>query len=176
MRRRAAGPAGHRATSWASVRRAWRRSITRRAATGKPIRTPLRVTLEIRAVGTRRDLRRFVAFPYSLYAKARYPNWVPPLRAAVYDALDTRKNPFYREADRALFLALRDGRMVGRIAAIENRAHNRFSGDRTGFWGFFECEDDRQAADWLFAAVRGWLSARGLTSMVGPMNPSTNYE
>jgi hypothetical protein len=111
-----------------------------------------------------------------MYDAQRYPNWVPPLRVAVYDALDERKNPFYQEAGRALFLAERDGEVVGRIAAIENRAHNRFAGDRVGFWGFFECVDDQAVADALFAAAEGWLAGRGLDTMRGPMTPSTNYE
>ena len=134
------------------------------------------MTLEILAVATRRDLRRFVGFPYRLYDEARYPNWVPPLRMAVHDALDEVKNPFYRDATRALFLALRAGQVVGRIAAIENRAHNRFHDDRVGFWGFFECVDDQEVAEKLFAAADTWLRARGLDTMRGPMNPSTNYE
>jgi hypothetical protein len=134
------------------------------------------VTLEIHRVATRGDLRRFVGFPYRLYDARRYPQWVPPLRVAVYDALDERKNPFYREAARALFLAERGGEVVGRIAAIENRAHNRFHDDRAGFWGFFECVDDQTVADALFAAAERWLAERGLTVMRGPMTPSTNYE
>jgi hypothetical protein len=134
------------------------------------------VTIEISRVASRRDLRRFVGFPWKLYDEERYPQWVPPLRVSVYDALDVKKNPFYRDAERELFLALRDGEVVGRIAAIENRAHNRFSEDRVGFWGFFECVDDQEVADALFAAAHGWLDARGLDTMRGPMNPSTNYE
>jgi hypothetical protein len=134
------------------------------------------VPLELRTVTTRADLKRFVAFPYSLYSKRDYPHWVAPLRAAVYDALDERKNPFYREAERALFLALRDGKVVGRIAAIENRAHNAFHGDRTGFFGFFESVDDQRVADLLFRVASDWLGAHGLTTIQGPMNPSTNYE
>ena len=134
------------------------------------------MTLQIQRVASRRELRRFVDFAYRFYDRARYPNWVAPLRVAVGDALDERKNPFYREAARALFLAERDGEVVGRIAAIENRAHNEFHGDRVGFWGFFECIDDQAVADALFAAAGGWLAARGLASMRGPMNPSTNYE
>jgi hypothetical protein len=94
----------------------------------------------------------------------------------VYDALDRAKNPFYLDADRALFLAWRDGAVVGRIAAIENRAHNRFHGDRVGFWGFFESVDDQSVADALFDAADRWLGARGLDVLRGPMNPSTNYE
>jgi hypothetical protein len=134
------------------------------------------VTLEILPVATRRDLRRFVDFPWRLYNRRDHPQWVPPLRLSVYDALDEKKNPFYRQATRALFLVVRDGAVVGRIAAIENRAHNQFHDDRVGFWGFFECIDDQRVAGALFDAAAAWLGARGLTSMRGPMNPSTNYE
>jgi hypothetical protein len=134
------------------------------------------MTLEIRPVASRGDLCRFVDFPYRLYDAKEHANWVAPLRVAVYDALDRKKNPFYRDAERELFLAMRGGEVVGRIAAIENRAHNRFHDDRVGFFGFFECIDDQRAADWLFRAAAGWLSLRGLTTMRGPMNPSTNYE
>lgn len=134
------------------------------------------MSLEIISAASPRDQRRFVAFPYRLYEATRYPQWVPPLRVAVRDALDRTKNPFYRDAERELFLAIRAGVIVGRIAAIENRTHNRFSDDRVGFWGFFECIDDQPVADALFAAAEAWLRARGLDTMRGPMNPSTNYE
>ena len=133
------------------------------------------MSIRIVPAESRRDMRRFVDFPYRMYDRAAWPNWVAPLRVAVHDALSL-KNPFYREASRALFLAERDGEVVGRIAAIANRAHNRFHGDRVGFWGFFECADDQEAADALFAAASAWLAERGLVSMRGPMNPSTNYE
>ena len=134
------------------------------------------MSLVVVPVTSRRDLRRFVDVPWTLFDRKRHPQWVPPLRATVLDALDQKKNPFYREADRALFLAVRDGRPVGRIAAIENRAHNRYHADRVGFWGFFECADDQEAADALFTASARWLGARGLDVQRGPMNPSTNYE
>jgi hypothetical protein len=134
------------------------------------------VRIDVVPVTTRRDLRRFVDLPWRLFDRKRFPQWVPPLRATVYDALDRGKNPFYADADRELFLALREGAVVGRIAAIENRAHNRFHGDRVGFWGFFDTIDDQAVADALFEAAAGWLRARGLDVMRGPMNPSTNYE
>lgn len=92
------------------------------------------------------------------------------------DLLDTKANPFYQQADRALFIARRDGVPVGRIAAIENRAHNEFHGDRVGFFGFFECRDDSAAAEALLDAAAQWLTARGLTTMRGPVHPSTNYD
>jgi GNAT superfamily N-acetyltransferase len=136
----------------------------------------LPASIEVVPVTSRRDLRRFVDLPWTLFDRKRHPQWVPPLRSTVVDALDREKHPFYRDADRALFLALRNGKAVGRIAAIENRAHNRFHVDRVGFWGFFECADDQEAADALFAAATKWLGSRGLDVLRGPMNPSTNYE
>ena len=134
------------------------------------------VSITVVPVDSRRDLRRFVDVPWTLFDRRRHPQWVPPLRSTVLDALDEKKNPFYRDADRALFLAVRNGTVIGRIAAIENRAHNRFHVDRVGFWGFFECADDQEAADALFAAATKWLGTRGLDVLRGPMNPSTNYE
>lgn len=134
------------------------------------------VSVDIIPVRSSRDLRRFVGLPWKIYNRAEHPQWVPPLRIAVRDALDTNANPFYREADRELFLAVRGGTIVGRIAAIENRGHNRFHDDRVGFFGFFECRNDQEAADALFAAAERWLAGRGLDTMRGPMNPSTNHE
>jgi hypothetical protein len=130
----------------------------------------------VSTVTSRGDLRRFIDLPWRLFDRRRDPQWVPPLRLTVRDALDQRRNPFYADADRELFLARQGDRIVGRIAAIENRAHNRFHEDRVGFWGFFECVDDQDAADALFDAAETWLAARGLQVMRGPMNPSTNYE
>ncbi|MGH7616896.1 MAG: GNAT family N-acetyltransferase [Gemmatimonadaceae bacterium] len=134
------------------------------------------MSVEIIPVRSSRDLRRFVDLPWKIYNRKTQPTWVPPLRIAVGDALDVKANPFYKTADRELFLAVSDGNVVGRVAAIENRAHNDFHADRVGFFGFFECRDDREAARALFAAAESWLRTRGLDTMRGPMNPSTNHE
>lgn len=134
------------------------------------------MSVELIAVESSRDLRRFIDLPWKIYNPVEHPQWVPPLRIAVGDALNRKSNPFYKTADRQLFLALRDGKPVGRIAAIENRAHNEFHHDRVGFFGFFECRDDQEAADALFGAAERWLAARGLDTIRGPMNPSTNHE
>ena len=130
----------------------------------------------IREVRTGADLRRFIDLPWRIYNSAEHPQWVPPLKLVVRDALDVKANPFYQHADRALFLAERDGIPVGRIAAIENRAHNVTHGDRVGFWGFFECIDDAAVAEALFETAGAWLAARGLTVMRGPASPSLNAE
>ena len=131
--------------------------------------------LQVAPVRSRADLRRFVDLPWRLYAGD--PCWVPPLKSQVRGLLD-RKHPFYAEgaADREVFLAWRGKRVVGRIAAIVNRAHNAFHEDRWGFFGFFECEDDAVAAAELLAAAADWVKAKGCDTLVGPANPSTNYE
>ncbi len=133
------------------------------------------MTLEIVPVKSRRDLRRFVNLPWTLYNEVEHPHWIPPLRVTTYDALD-RTKPFYRDAERELFLAVRDGKVVGRIAAIENRAHNRYHNDRVGFWGFLESVENQPVVDALFAAAGSWLAGRGLDVMRGPVMPSTNYD
>lgn len=127
-------------------------------------------------VTDKRGLKTFVDLPWSIYNSKDHPQWVPPLKLAVYETLDTKKNPFYKRADIQLFLVEKNGKPVGRIAAIENRAHNEFHNDKVGFYGFFECIEDQEATNVLFDAAAEWLKKRGLAAMRGPMNPSTNHE
>lgn len=86
------------------------------------------------------------------------------------------KNPFFEHAQAEYFLARRDGRIVGRIAAIKNDAHTKEHGDRVGFYGFFECIHDASVARGLFDAAGAWLRERGLRVLRGPMSPSINDE
>lgn len=134
------------------------------------------MSLEILPVERNRRLSEFIDVPWRIPAIARHPTWVPPLRMMVKDLVDTKADPFYRRADRQLWVAYRDGRVVGRIGAIENRAHNEFHGDRVGFFGFFESVDDSEVARRLLDAAANWLKGRGLSAMRGPMNPSTNHD
>jgi GNAT superfamily N-acetyltransferase len=132
--------------------------------------------VDIVPVASRGGVRRFVDVPWHIRDLTDARQWVPPLRLAVLDALDEKKNPFYRRAARQLYIAMRDGRPVGRIAAIENRAHNEFHHDRVGFFGFFESIDDAEVARRLLDAAANWLRGRGLIAVRGPMSPSTNHE
>ena len=119
-----------------------------------------------------RGLERFIGFPYDLYRGD--PVWVPPLRMDVRTLLTPTKNPFFQHAAAQYFLAIRDGRTVGRIAAIKNDAHTREHGDRVGFYGFFESVNEQPVASALFDAVGRWLKDKGFRVMRGPMNPSIN--
>src|SRR3954469_17228515 len=117
------------------------------------------MSVETFSVESSRDLAAFVDVSWRIPDAVSHPRWVPPLRMMVRDVLDTKSNPFYREAARALFIAKRDGKPVGRIAAIENRAHNAFHGDRVGFFGFFESVNDPDVASALLETAREWLRA-----------------
>jgi len=130
--------------------------------------------VSVNPVESAAEARAFLRFPYRLYGG--HPYWVPPLRADARFALDTERNPFYERAELARFLAHRDGRLVGRVAAIRNCAHNEFHGDRTGFFGFFEVEEDAAAAKALLAAVDSWHRERGMDRVNGPVNPSLGSE
>jgi GNAT superfamily N-acetyltransferase len=90
--------------------------------------------------------------------------------------LSKKRNPFFQHAEAEYFLAVRDGEVLGRIAAIHNWAHNEFQGDGAGFFGFFDSVDQQPVADALFDAAAAWLKARGLTLVRGPVSFSTNDE
>ena len=130
--------------------------------------------IEIVAVDGKKALNEFVELPYRLCRGE--PNWVPPLRIAVKELLDRKKHPFYANAEAEFFLARKDGRVLGRIAAIVDQAHNRFHDEQAGFFGFFESEDDPAVARALLERARAWVRERGAKSFRGPVNPSTNYE
>ncbi|MBV9742229.1 MAG: hypothetical protein JO099_00575 [Acidobacteriia bacterium] len=119
-------------------------------------------------------LKDFIELPYRLYKED--PHWVPPLRIAVKDLLNRAKHPFYKNAEAEFFIARRDGRILGRVAAIFDRAYNQFHHENAGFFGFFECVDDVAAAEALLTTARRWVFERGARFLRGPVNPSTNYE
>jgi len=130
--------------------------------------------IEIVAADNSKELKQFVEFPYRLYRD--YPHYVPPLRIAVKELLDREKHPFYKDAEAEFFVAKKDGQVAGRVAAIVDKAHNRFHEENAGFFGFFECINDQAVADALLQRAKRWVLDRGAKFLRGPVNPSTNYE
>jgi hypothetical protein len=116
-----------------------------------------------------------VELSHRIYADC--PQWVPPLNVDAYNQLNRKKHPFHEHSDVDFFLAVRDGRDVGRIAAIENKPFNKYHNDKTADFYLFECENDTEAATALFNTVFGWAKARGLETVFGPkgMGPLDGY-
>jgi GNAT superfamily N-acetyltransferase len=130
--------------------------------------------LRLVPAATRRDLVRFFRFPRRVYRGD--PHWVEPILADRLAKVDTARNPFWRTAERELWMALRGRAVVGTIAAIHDRRAASALHRRLGTFGFFECLDDPEAARALVAGAGAWLAARGLTAMRGPYNPSADDE
>jgi GNAT superfamily N-acetyltransferase len=130
--------------------------------------------IEIIPVSGRSELGAFIGLPYALHAAD--PCWTPPLRKDARALVDRAKNPFFEHAERALFLARRAGRPLGRVAAIDDRLHRELHADGAGFFGFFDSIDDQDVARALLDAAGAWLRARGLVVQRGPVNPSMNDE
>ena len=120
-----------------------------------------------------KDLTRFLHVPYPIYRDD--PNWVAPLLDDLKKVF-TDKNPLFEHAEMKLWVAVRGGRDVGRVAGILDRNHNAFHHESTAFFGFFESVNDPAVAGALLEAVAGWAKAKGMNRLLGPMNPTTNDE
>jgi GNAT superfamily N-acetyltransferase len=132
------------------------------------------VGVEIRSVAGGRDLGRFIDLPFRLHANR--PLWVPPLKLERRLFLNRRMNAFFSHGEAEYFLALRDGRVVGRVSAQINHAFNDYQKKNWGWFGFLEFEDDQEVLDALLDAAAGWLRARGKELIVGPASFAMNDE
>jgi GNAT superfamily N-acetyltransferase len=112
------------------------------------------------------QVKRFIEIPYRLYKD--HPQWVPPLRIDVKLQLNRKKHPFYERSDADFFIAVRDGKDVGRIAALENKPYNNYHSVKQAQFYLFESEDDNEIAQVLFDALFEWARLRGLNRVVGP--------
>ncbi|MGA2111405.1 MAG: hypothetical protein ABSG98_04555 [Anaerolineales bacterium] len=133
------------------------------------------ITVEKIDTQSRAQVRRFVRFPFWLYAN--HPQWVPPLLMDSEMQLNRQKHPFFEHSDGDFFIAVRDGRDVGRIAALENRPYNRYHDTHEVQFYFFDCLDDLEVASALFNRVFEWAHERGLDEVVGPkgLSPFDGY-
>jgi hypothetical protein len=132
------------------------------------------MSLAVRPVAGKADRNAFVDLPYRLYAGDR--NWVPPLRMEAVELITPGKNPFYEHADQQLFLAARNGVLVGRISAHIDHLWltmpaEQGGGPGIGHWGLFDATD-AEAATALIGAAEDWLRAKGMTRAMGPISAS----
>jgi GNAT superfamily N-acetyltransferase len=134
--------------------------------------------VEIRKVETKSDWKTFLNLPWSIYIHngKRDPHWAPPLLDDHRSILNPAKNPFFKHGRLQAFLAYRDGEAVGRITAHVDDNYNQFQGERMGWFGFFECQNDPEAAQGLFQAAEAYLKTQGMKRLMGPANLTSNDE
>lgn len=118
------------------------------------------------------DVKKFIDFPHDLYKGDE--NYVPELYISQAKLFNRKKNPFYRHAEADLFLAYKDGKIVGRVAAIDNGGYRKFTGNNDYFFGFFDVINDYPVAEALLNKVKENAKAKGRVNIIGPVNFSTN--
>jgi len=124
------------------------------------------VAIEKVDTNSKSQVHRFTRIPFRLYKDCA--QWVPPLFVDTEMQLNRKKHPFYEHSDADFFIAVRDGRDIGRIAVLENRPFNKYHISKQATFYLFECEDDQEAASELFGRASEWARARGLDCLVGP--------
>jgi hypothetical protein len=129
--------------------------------------------MELIEAATGRQLDLFIEQPSVVYRND--PLYAPPLKREMRREF-SHSNPFFDHAEVKFFLVRKGGKPAGRVASIINRRHIEYQGERAGFFGFFECVDDPEAASLLMDRVKEELKGHGMEVMRGPMNFSTNEE
>jgi GNAT superfamily N-acetyltransferase len=129
--------------------------------------------VEVSEVSSRRERGAFIKFPWNIYTND--PAWVPPLIIERKAFLDRKRHPFYKHGDAALFLARKNGEIVGRIMASDDPNYNAQHQSNVGCFGLFDCVNDQQVAAALLERAAEWVRGKGRTEIMGPIDYSTNY-
>ena len=129
------------------------------------------MSLEISPVRGFAELQAFVRLPERLFAGTP---WIIQLRLERYAYLNRRLNPFFSHGEAEIFLARRDGRVVGRVSAQIYHPLNEHQGTRWGLFGFLDFEEEQEICDALLDTAERWLRERGCDRMVGPFSFTPN--
>ena len=123
--------------------------------------------INVKEIHTREELNTFVEFPFTLYHD--HPYWVPPIKKEELEVLDKTKNPVFKNAEAAFFLAYKDEKVVGRIAAMINWIEVDHLQKRKVRFGWFDTIDDVNVTKALLEAVRTFGHANNMSFMEGPV-------
>ena len=124
------------------------------------------MSVNITTVTGRKDLKQFVKFPLELYKDCE--NWVPALEGDEYDTFNPKTNGAYEYSESELYLAWKDGRIVGRVAAIINHRANEKWKEKTVRFGWLDFIEDINVLKALLDAVAIWGKGKGCDKIKGP--------
>jgi hypothetical protein len=124
------------------------------------------MTVKIKEVLNKQDIKQFVNFPFELYKGSEF--WVPPLKEGEIKSL-MPENPAYEFCDARFFLAFKDDKCVGRVGAIINKDYNEKTGRKCGRINRIEFIDDTEVSEELIKCATDWFLERGLEYVHGPL-------
>jgi hypothetical protein len=124
------------------------------------------LTIDKVDISSKAQVNEFVMFHYNLYKNC--PQWVPPFISDIKLMMNPNKHPFYEHSEADFFIAKRDGEVVGRIAAMENKPYNKYHEARQASFCLFDSVNDQDVSNTLFERVFDWGRKRGLNKLVGP--------
>lgn len=125
------------------------------------------MAVTIKKVTTKRELKRFIRFNYELYKNNPYS--VPDLFDDMLNTFNKRKNAAFEFCEAEYFMAYKDGKLVGRVAAIINHKANQTWNKKDVRFGWIDFTDDAEVSKALIQAVEQWGKERGMTDIVGPL-------
>jgi hypothetical protein len=125
------------------------------------------MTIKIIEVKTKRDLRKYIYLPEKIHANDE--NWVPPIYSDEWNFYNPKKNKSFSYCDTILLLALKNGKVAGRIMGIINHRYNELKNEKHGRFEFLECRDEPSVAHALISQVEDWAKNRGMNHLVGPL-------
>lgn len=125
------------------------------------------MSIQIKEVVTKQDLKQFIKFPFNLYSKNKY--WIPPLIGEEQKNFSKEKNPAFEFCESCLWIAQSDHKVVGRIAGIINKRYNEKVGKNVARFGYVDFIDDEEVSSKLFSTAESWARAKGCTSIHGPL-------
>lgn len=124
------------------------------------------VTVEQVDITNKKQVSDFIFFPFKLYEGCK--QWVPPFISDIKTMMDPKKHPFYEHSEADFFLARRNGEVVGRIAALENKPFNKYHQTKEAVFYLYDVVDDQEVTNQLFDRVFDWAKGRNLDTFIGP--------
>lgn len=121
----------------------------------------------IREVKTRSDLRKFINLPAAIHRDDR--SWLPPVWSDEWTLFDRKKNNSFKYADTVMYLAEREGRVVGRIMGIISHRYNDLRAEKDGRFCFIEAYNDHEVISLMIDTIAQWAREKGMNRLVGPL-------
>ncbi len=124
------------------------------------------ITIQQVNLESKSEVNAFVQFQYDLYKGC--PQYCPPFRNDVKTMMNKKKHPFYEHSDGEFYIALSDGKVVGRIAVFVNNLFNEYHQVKKGQFYFFDCIDNQEVSHALIEAAIDYCRTKGMNELVGP--------